>query len=137
MRGARIAVEEGLHIFVDHRVARQQRVEPVQLAARGELPVDEQVGRFRKGRALGQLLNRVAPVAEDALVPVNEGDGTDARSRVHVAVIERDAGGLLAESRDVNRFLVLRARDDRQGDGLPSDRDGGGFRGRRWDCIRG
>ena len=41
----------------------------------GELAVDEQVGDLEVGRLLGQLLDRVAAVAQDAGLAVELGDG--------------------------------------------------------------
>ena len=59
----------------------------------GELAVDQQVGHLEEGGVLGQLLDRVAAVLQDALVAVDVGDGAAARRRVGEArVVGRDAG---------------------------------------------
>ena len=44
-------------------------------SAVGQLAVDQQVGDLEVGRLLGQLLDRVAAVAQDAGVAVELGDG--------------------------------------------------------------
>ena len=48
-----------------------------------------------------------------ALLTVDERDRAAARTRVDVARIERDQLRLLPELADIDRSLVLRARDDR------------------------
>ena len=49
---------------------------------RRQLAVDEQVGDLEVGRLLGELLDRVAAVLEDALVAVDVGDRRAARRGV-------------------------------------------------------
>ena len=46
----------------------------LELRARGQLAVQDQVGRFEVGAVLGQLLDGIAAVAQDALVAVDVGD---------------------------------------------------------------
>jgi len=41
----------------------------------GQLAVDQQVGDLEEGALFGELLDRVAAVAEDAIFPVEFGDG--------------------------------------------------------------
>jgi hypothetical protein len=43
-----------------------------------QVAVQQQPGHVEEGRALGQFLDRVAAVAQDALVAVDEGDGAAA-----------------------------------------------------------
>ena len=50
-------------------------------ALRRELAVDEQVGDLEVGGLLGELLDRVAAVAEDPRVAVDVGDRGAARRR--------------------------------------------------------
>jgi hypothetical protein len=66
-----------------------------------------------------EVLDRVAAVAQDALVAVDERDRRLARARVAVAVVERDVAGLRAELADVDGRLVLRTDHHGQFDGLP------------------
>ena len=49
-------------------------VHAVELRLRRQLAVDQQVRDLEVGRLLGELLDRVAAVLEDALVAVDEGD---------------------------------------------------------------
>ena len=48
-----------------------------------QLAEEEQVGGLEVGALLGQLLDRVAAVGEDALVAVDVGDRAPARRGVH------------------------------------------------------
>ena len=52
-----------------------------------QLAEEQQIGHLQKGALLGQLLDGVAPIAQDALVAVDIGDLALARSRVVVARI--------------------------------------------------
>jgi len=55
----------------------------VQLARRRQLAVQQQVRGFEERALFGELLDRVAAVAQDPLVPVDEADRAAARRRVH------------------------------------------------------
>src|SRR5262249_33168456 len=58
-----------------------------------QLAVHQQVGDFEVVGTLGQLLDRIAAVLEDALVAVDVGDGGPARRGVdEPRVIDRDSG---------------------------------------------
>ena len=112
----REAVEEALHVLVQERVAADAEAELVELVARRELAVDQEVRRLevRRGVALDELLDRDAAVAQDPLVAVDVGDRRLAGAGVHVAVVERDDAGLRAQLGDVGAELVLGATHDRE-----------------------
>ena len=58
-----------------------------------QLAVDQQVGDLEEGGLLGQLLDGVAAVLQDALVAVDVGDGAAAGGGVDEAgVVDRQAG---------------------------------------------
>ena len=59
----------------------------------GQLAVDEEVGDLQEGRGLGQLLDRVAAVAQDPGRAVDVGDLRGARRRVGEARVERHHAG--------------------------------------------
>ena len=62
-----------------------------------QLAVDQQVGDLEEVRLLGQLLDRVAAVLQDALVAVDEGDRAAAGGGVDEAgVVDREAGVVVA-----------------------------------------
>ena len=77
-----------------------------------QLAVDDQVGRLDEGGVLGQLLDRIAAVAEDAGLAVDEGDGALAGAGVAVALVVGDVAGVGAQIADIDRLLALRADDD-------------------------
>jgi len=70
---------------------------------------------------LRKLLDRIAAIAEDALLAVDEGDGGRARAGIETSGIERDVAGLLAERLDVDRPLAFGALDRLEFDGLAID----------------
>src|SRR3546814_10020024 len=74
MRGVRQGGEEALEVFVQERVAADAVVEFRQLVGRRQFAVDEQPRDLEVRAVLRELLDRVAPVAEDHLVAVDEGD---------------------------------------------------------------
>src|SRR4030081_3733630 len=90
--------EEALQVFVKQGVPADLLVEVGKLARRGQLAVDEQPRDLEERRVLGDLLDRVAAVAEDAGIAVDVGDGRPGRCRVDEAVVERRESGLTREA---------------------------------------
>ena len=76
------AVEKFLDALVNERVVRDVVVPIAQLRLRGQLAVKNQVGRLRIGAFFRQFLDRIAAVAKDALVAVDESDLAGAGRRV-------------------------------------------------------
>jgi hypothetical protein len=58
--------------------------------ARRQLAEEEQIRDLEVVRALGELLDRVAAIFEDALVAVDEGDRAAARRGVHESRVVGD-----------------------------------------------
>ena len=83
------ALHEALDVLVDEGVDRDQVGPLGELVGGGKLAVDQQVGDLQVAGVLGQLLDRVAPVLEDSLVAVDEGDRRPARGGVHVGRVVR------------------------------------------------
>ena len=77
------AVHEGLDVLVDDRVQRDVVGPLPEVLRGGQLSLDDQVRRLEEGAPLGELLDRVAPIEEHALVAVDVGDAALARRRVH------------------------------------------------------
>jgi hypothetical protein len=118
-RGHRVRVlrqeaEEAPEVLVEHRVDADRADEVGDLLARRQLPVDQQVRDLEEVAALGQLLDRVAAVAQDALLAVDEGDGGAAGAGVGVAWVERDETRLVSQLADVDGAFALAALDDGQ-----------------------
>nr|CRL73585.1 hypothetical protein CPGR_01123 [Mycolicibacter nonchromogenicus] len=111
---ARETVEEPLQVLVQHGVPLDPAGERGQLVRGGQFAVDQQVADLDEGRLLGQLLNRVAAVAQDARVPVDVGDGALDRRGVGVAVVERGVAGLGEQRTDGESVGPLGRLNDRQ-----------------------
>ena len=92
----------------------QQPPELHELGRIRQLAEHQQVRGLRKRRVLGQFLDRVAAVAQDALLAVDERDAARARAGVRVPVVERDQPRLRPQLRDVHRALVFRTHDHRK-----------------------
>ena len=77
------------------------------------LTVNQQVADLKEGRLLRQLLDRVAAVAQDAILAVEFGDGAvGARRGGEAGVVEPDAGSSLRHSAASTPPLSI---------GMPSD----------------
>ena len=63
-----------------------------------------------KSQLLGELLDRIAAVAEDALVAVEKRDGAGGRAGVDVAFVERDVAGLGPQLGDIESRARSRCR---------------------------
>ena len=73
----------------------------VQLVGGGQLAVDQQVAGLDERRVLGQLVDRVAAVAQDAGVTVDVGDRRRARRGVGETRVEGDEIGGRQQLADV------------------------------------
>ena len=79
------AVDEALaHVLVDERVVGDVVGPLLQLRRVRQLAVQQEVGDLEVRAVLGQLLDRVAAVSQDAVVAVEVGDRALARSGLHV-----------------------------------------------------
>ena len=88
------ALQEALaHVLVDEGVVGDLVAPRGVLLGRGQLAVEEEVGHLQVGRVLRQLLDRITPVAQDARLAVEIGDGALAGGRRHEAgVVEPHPG---------------------------------------------
>ena len=68
------ALEEVEHALVEHRMTTYRVFESLELVSGRQLPVQEQEADLHEARVLGELLDRVAPVHEDALLAINKCD---------------------------------------------------------------
>ena len=119
-------VDEPLaHVLVDVRVVRDVGRPLLELRLVGQLALQQQVRDLEVGRLLGQLLDRVPAVAQDACVAVEVGDRRLAGCGLHVGrVVDEQVGVELT-----NRRRRKDAVGDRCGDGLtgPIVGDGDGL----------
>jgi hypothetical protein len=112
MPGLRQAAEEVLQVLVQHRVVGRLVLQLRELLALRELLVDQQPGHLEERALLGELLDRVAGVAQDPALAVEERDRARARARVRVAGVVGDRAGQRAQLADVDRDLALGADED-------------------------
>src|SRR5205807_10670706 len=75
-------VDEFLDALVDDRVVRDVVDPRVELRRRRQLAVEQQVRGLEEGALLGELLDGIAAVAQDALVAVDVAHRAPARRRV-------------------------------------------------------
>src|SRR6185295_3204715 len=97
---------ELLDVLVHHRVVRDA-VDPGLLLGPGrQLALQEQVGRLQERALLRELLDRVAAVVEDALVPVDERDAALAGGGVGESRVVGHETGVVAglDLTEVERF---------------------------------
>ena len=99
---------------MDHRVMLHGVGERRQLIVGRQLALDEEPCHLEEGALVGELLDGIPAIPQDAFLAVNEGDGALARAGVAEARIERDRAGLVAQLRDVDADLAFRSRDHGQ-----------------------
>ena len=100
-------VEQPLEVLVDDRVVGDVVRPVVELGLVRELAVDEEVGDLEVGALLGELLDRIAAVLEDAFVAVDEGDGAAAPRRVHEGGVVRHQAEVVAVDFDLPKVERL------------------------------
>ena len=106
--------EEPLEVLVQERVMTDLVVELGELVGRRELAVHQQPCDLEVRRVLGELFDRIAAVAEDALLAVDVRDRGARGGRVDEAVVERGETGLAGERREVDARVALRRGMDRE-----------------------
>src|SRR2546427_5022499 len=65
------AVDELLDIFMDNRVIGNIMRPMVELGLGGKLAVEDQIGSFEIRALLRNLFDRIAPVTQNSLIPVD------------------------------------------------------------------
>ena len=80
----------------------------------GKFTPNEQIGRLDKRALFRQFFNRVAAVAQYALITIDERYVALARTGISIALIQRDVSRLRAQFRNVNGLLAFRAHDNGQ-----------------------
>ena len=86
----------------------------VELRPVRQLAIQDQVGDLEERAVLGQLLDRVAAMQQDALVAVDVGDlGAAARGRGEAGIVGEHPG-LAIELADVDDVRAERALEDRE-----------------------
>ena len=127
MRVTAEALEEPGHLLVHHRVMGHAMVEVELLRLGRELPVKQEIAGLEEVALLGELLDRVAAVFQDAGIAVDVGDlGLAAAGRREAGVIGEHPG-LGVELADVDDVGAHRAAQDRKIEVLVADGEGRGL----------
>ena len=91
-------IQEDAQILMHERVMGDVERPLVQLLLIRQFAVKNEIGDFEEGGALGQLLDGIAAISQDALVAVNECDAAPARGRVlESGIIAQQAKVILAD----------------------------------------
>jgi hypothetical protein len=77
------ALHERLDVLVQHRVQGDFARPGLELQGGRQLAEDDEVGRLQVVAVFGELLDRIAPIEQDAFVAVDVSDGAAAVRRVH------------------------------------------------------
>ena len=113
------AGEEAVHLLVDHRVIGHAMVEVGLLRGGRQFAVEQEIAGLEKIAVLGELLDRIAAIEEDALVAVDEGDlGFAGRGRGEARIVG-EAAGLAVERGDIDDLRPERAVRARRNPSFP------------------
>jgi hypothetical protein len=96
------ALVQAHQLLVHHGVMRDDVDEFVLLLAVGQLAVLQQVANFEEVAMLGELLDRIAAVEQDALVAVDIGDRRAAARGREKARVVGEPAGLAVQRADVD-----------------------------------
>ena len=114
VRVAAEAAEQELDLLVQHGVVGHTVHELVELGLLRQLAVQDQVGDLEERAVLGQILDRVAAMQQDALVAVDEGDLRAAAGGRGEAGVVGEHPGLAVELADVDDVRAERALEHRE-----------------------
>jgi hypothetical protein len=110
----RQCAEEAAQVFVEEGVTADALVEVCEFGRSRQLAMDEEPGHLEEGGVLGDLLDRVAAIAQDAGIAVDVGDRGPRGRGVHEPVVEAREPGLAGQAGEVDARRALRARQDRE-----------------------
>ena len=118
VRVAAEAAEEGGDLLMHHRVVRDVGDELDLLVGGGQFAVQQQISDFQEVAFCRQLLDREAPIHQDAFVAVDIGDARATGGGRHKAGIVGEIAGFRVKAADVDDLRADRARNHRQIDRL-------------------
>jgi hypothetical protein len=100
------ALHELLDVLVEHRVQRDLARPRLELGLRRQFAKEDEVRRFEEVAPLGQLLDRITPVLEDAFVAVDVRDAAPARRGVLKRRVVRHQAEVVACGLDLRRSMA-------------------------------
>ena len=127
MRVAPETLEKPGHLLVHHRVAGDGVVEVGLLLRRRQFAVEQQVAGLQEVAVLGELIDRIAAVEQDAQVAIDVGDLGLAACRRGEARVVSEHAALVVELGDVEYVRTDGAVVDREIPVLVADGNGAGF----------
>ncbi len=125
----RIAAETAVQVaqlLVDHRVVDDGVLEVVQSVLLRQFLVQEQVADLQEAAVLGQFLDGVAAVTQDADFAVDIGQLGIAACGRGIGRVVGEHAGLCIETAHIDDFRAFGALEDRQLDGLAVNGQGRG-----------
>jgi hypothetical protein len=117
-RVPRVALEDALHLHLDGRILPQLHPEFLPLRRIRQLAIDHKVRGLHEVAALGKLLDRDAPVPQDAVIAVQVRDAARARARVPVTLVVADVARVHPQLARVDRLFPLGAHHHGEGEFL-------------------
>ena len=130
------ARDQILHVRVDRGVLAEELAEGKTLLLSRQLAVDDEVSGLDIFGLRRELLDRIAAMAEDAVVAVEVGDAALAGAGVAVALIVENVAGVLPELAGINGFFAFSAEHHGEADFLVVDLEQGGLLHTRGETTR-
>ena len=112
---------------MQHGVPQDRPAKGGELLLVGQFAIDQEVRDLQEIAVGGELLDRIAAVAEDAAVAVEKGDRALRRAGVGVALVERRAAAGGEQLGDVEAPFAFGAGDDGEVKRLAVQFQAGGF----------
>ncbi len=109
-----IAFQKFLDLFLKLRVLFEVFLKHIQFFTSRQFVINQQIAHFQKTGLFRKLLNRVAPVAQDAFLTIDKRDRTGAGASVAVTGVEGDGAGLRPQFRKINRDFAFRTFENRK-----------------------
>ena len=107
MGATREATEQVSHSLIDEGGAANSFLESLQLGLARQFAVENEVSGLEEGGLLGELLNGVAAIAQNALLAVDVGDLRLAGRRVDESGVDHDVAGLVEQTPDAVTDLAV------------------------------
>ena len=78
-----------------------------QLVTSWQLSVDQEISHFKEGSFVGQILDRITTVTQDALLTIQKGNSATARTGIFEPWVKGDVIGLSTQFLNIDTALIL------------------------------